>query len=273
MKAMRWRQLFRSIDQHLPVIFRWIGYISGAGVVVGWILKLLEWGNTGPFAYLKDNIQTLWLSAVTFIALSLLFWTSRLHQRFVSGFSDNFRRDLQDNWDFEGPWRITNKTLLVKGSNAGIGGITKVGAQWENYTFTLEAKIINQCLGVIVRAQDLSNYYMFQIWADRIRPHRRATVPVVETETSSSYGGKQQLTPVKSITIWQADPPTPLTRPLINWFKVKVTVRGQSVFLYINEDLVFQKDSFLDIPTGKVGFRNWNSEEAHVRNVKVTLQS
>lgn len=37
-------------------------------------------------------------------------------------------------------------------------------------------------MGVVFRGQDLDNYYMIQIRTDRIVPHRRVAVPVVEKE-------------------------------------------------------------------------------------------
>jgi len=153
------------------------------------------------------------------------------------------------------------------------GGITKIGAQWENYTFTIKARILKECLGVVVRAQDLNNYYMLQIGTDKIRPHRRVAVPVIDTKTSRKPQEASEILPIKYNVGWQIfDPPTPLSHHLDNWFHVRVIVRGQAVSLYINNELVFQRESFLQIPTGKVGFRNGFSEEALVRNVKVILQ-
>jgi hypothetical protein len=275
---MHWKQFFRSIDQYIAFIARWVGYILVMAMALGYVSKFFEWGRQGPFAYLQDSIKVLWLWALTAIVVTLWIWTSRLHRRFVSGFSDNFSGDLRANWDFEGQWRIPEKdTLLVTDSDAG--GITKVGAQWENYTFAFKARIVAECLGVIVRAQDLSNYYMFQIRNDRIRPHRRVAVPVVEADTQPEPEkekppkGASQIRPIKFIVGWQVfDPPTPLSHHLNDWFDVTVVVRGQSVRLYIDDELAFQRESFLQIPTGKVGFRNWGSEEALVRNVRVTLQ-
>jgi len=201
-----------------------------------------------------------------------------MHRRFVSGFSDNFKGDLQANWDFEGLWRIPEKdTLLVTGPaekrDTG-GGITKVGALWENYTFTFKARIIKDCLGVVIRAQDLNNYYMFQIQTDRIRPHRRAAVPVVGPKiTSATLSGAKNV-PIKFKVGWQFfDPPTLLNRQLNDWFDARLIVRGQAVSIYIDDQLMFQRESFLQIPVGKVGFRNAYSEEALVRDVKVVLQT
>lgn len=136
-----------------------------------------------------------------------------------------------------------------------------------------KAHITKRCLGVIIRAQDLSNYYMFQIGIDQIRPHRRVAVPLIVTKNPPQHEETAEVHPIKFNIGWQIfDPPTPLNTRLDNWFDVRVTVRGQAVSLYINNELVFQQESFLQIPTGKVGFRNVSSEEALVKNVRVILQ-
>jgi uncharacterized membrane protein len=271
--SMRCKQLSQAVEKYLDGLVKLVGYITAVALVLSYVSKFFTWGNSGPFAYIRDHIQVLWLVALTVVVLILWIWSGRLRQQLVSGFSDNFKGDLHANWDFEGPWRIPEKgMLLVTGSNAG--GITKVGALWENYTFTFKARIIEDCLGVIVRAQDLNNYYMLQIRTDQIRPHRRATVAMVEMGTSSEGEGVSQPRAIKFTTGWQIfDPPTHLARRLDDWFDVKVTVRGQSVFLYIDDELAFHKDSFLQIPTGKVGFRNMGSEQAHVKDVRVVLLS
>jgi len=274
---MNWNQIFRSIEQRVALIFRYITYAIALAVLIAYISKFFEWGKTGPFVYLKDNVQLLWLLAITTLTATLWIWISRLHRRFVSGFNDNFATDLRTNWDFDGSWRIPEKgTLLVAGPDVRRdtgGGITKIGAQWENYVFTFNARIIKNCLGVVVRAPDLNNYYMLQIQADKIRPHRRVAVPVIETKPSSQQQEAPDFLPIKYNIGWQIfDPPTPLSRKLDSWFYVRVIVRGQAVSLYINNELVFQQESFLQIPTGRVGFRNAFSEEALVRNVRVILQ-
>jgi len=274
---MDWRQVYRKIERPLEFIAKWVGYISALTLAIGFISRFFAWGNSGPFLYLKSNLQTIWLVAATLFIITLWIWVSRLNYRFASRFTDNFSGDLQANWDYEGPWRIAEKnTLLVTGSDAG--GLAKVGATWENYTFTFDARITNTCLGVIVRAQDLNNYYMFQINTDAISPHRRVAIPLIEDEPKQA---EQEQSPdavpqprfVKFRIGWQIfQPPTPITPPLDKWFKARIVVRGESISVYIDDELRYQQDSFLKIPMGKVGFRNYGAESALVRNVQVIVQ-
>jgi hypothetical protein len=315
---MQWKQLYQRIEYPLELLTKWVSYIGTIAILVGVVSQFFAWGSGGPFAYIRDNLQTIWLSVATIAIITLWIWTSRLNRRFVSRFSDNFSEDLKRNWDFEGPWRIVDQnTLLVTGSDAG--GLTKVGASWENYTLSFEARITNHCLGVIVRAQDLNNYYMFQINKDKIRPHRRIAVPVIEEETSKTQSklifrshemsikdkttteiiagdvksdpktkkeaaseslkeqGNQSLQELPNLVnfavAWQIiDPPVPVNPNLDGWFKVRIVVRGEAVSIYLNDELQLQQESFLKLPTGKIGFRNSGKESALVKNVQVRVQ-
>jgi hypothetical protein len=167
----------------------------------------------------------------------------------------------------------------VTGSDEG--GITKVGSRWENYTFSFRARIISKCIGFIVRAQDLNSYYMFQIRPDKIRPHLRVTVPMVLDERTADVkeGAIRIHLPVNYVIKWlyegnNTNPEyhaSPISPELEGWFNVKAEVFGQSIKIWINNELVFQQPALLNIPTGKVGFRNSISEEAYVKDAKVEL--
>jgi len=280
---MRWRTYYKSIEGAGLFVAKWVGILAALVTVFGAIIKAFQWGNKGHFAtilnFFQNQIQIFWLVAVTALLIIVWFWTNGLYQRFVKGFNENFKGNLDDNWDYRGPWRIAEKgTLLVTGSDEG--GITKAGTHWENYAFTFEARIINGCLGVIVRAQDLNNYYMFQIKPEKIRPHRRALVPVIiRDETLSENENKQEVQVLQYLIGWQTEhnntefKSVTISPRLDDWFNGKVVVKGQSIKIYINDNLIYQRPSLLQIPTGKIGFRNSGTEEAYVRNVKVTLQS
>jgi len=268
------RKIFRFSEEYITVVLKWVSTGSGIAVLFGWISSFFEWGNRGPFRYLKENLQVIWYGAITTAVLLLVFWTSLLRRRFKSVFRDNFKGNLQSNWDFKGNWRNPEiGTLLVTGPD-GSGGITKVGAHWENYTFSFKARIVKDSLGVIVRAQDLDNYFMFQIRSDKIRPHRRVAVPMVPVPTQQQPEEETpQMQSVQFNVGWQIfDPGTPLNRTLDAWFNCRITVRGESICIRIDDEIVLQSEFFLKIPTGKVGFRNCGAEEALVKNVKVVLE-
>jgi hypothetical protein len=208
------------------------------------------------------------LISLTLIVIAGVYWIILINRRFLIGYTDGFKKSLNLNWDYKGPWKITDdRTLLVTGSDEG--GITKKGADWENYSFSFKAKILNGRLGVIIRAQDLNNYYMLQINHNSIVPHYRISYPKIKSNT---------LDPLKKLEIeiqvgWQIfnDSVINLSKELTDWFKVCVTTKGQSVSMYIDDNLVFHEDSFLQIPKGKVGFRCDAAERGLIKNAKVRL--
>ena len=279
-----WNSIYRNIEQVGLFIAKWVTIISSIVAVVGGVESFLQWGKKGSFSqltkFLQEKAVIFWLIAITAMLITVLIRTSYLYQRFERGFNDNFKGNLDENWDYVGPWRIVveDRALLVTGSDEG--GITKKGTYWENYTMTFKARIINGCLGVIIRAQDLNNYYMFQIWSDKIRPHRRVAVPVViddKDNKKQNSVGVPVIQAIHNALVWQHDLNTPefssepITPLLEDWFDVKIIVNGRSVGLYINSKLIYDRPTFLQIPAGKVGFRNSINEEALVKNVKVRL--
>jgi len=209
------------------------------------------------------------LISITIIILSLAFWVIVLNRKFFYGFSDNFKRRLNLKWDFIGPWKITDDNILiVTGSDEG--GMTKNGADWENYTFTFKAKINSKCIGVVVRAADLNNYYMLQIGQNQIIPHRRMSYPKIKRAL-----GDHTLIEIEVQTGWQVykDLSVEHNTELNKWFKGTIIVKGQSISLYINGELVLNIESFLQNSKGKIGFRCAGNEVGYIKEVKVRLKT
>lgn len=269
---MTLRTIYATVERPFELLGKWVGFLGLVATIASATLQFLAWGNSGPFLFLRNNLYPIWLGTITVAALLLLTVVSRLNRRFSNRFSDRFWSEPRDNWDFEGPWRLAEKgTLVVTQSDAG--GLSKVGAAWESYTFSFEARIITTCLGVVVRAADLNNYYMLQINPDCVRPHRRVAMPVAAPSPAEAPVNHSTTQPpyITFQVAWEVFESVPITPPLTGWFKVKLVVRGESVQLYIDDQLRFQRDAFVKIPAGKVGFRNAGNEEAYVRNVRVVV--
>ncbi len=275
---MQSRQILESLQRRADVVLKWITYVTALFTLAGWLSGFFSWGNRGFFLLVRAHLASVGWLVIGLSILTLWIRTSRLNRRFIYRFTDDFKGDLKAKWDFEGDWRIAEPgTLLVTGSDAG--GLTKVGALWENYTLSFKACIRQQCLGVIVRGQDLNNYYMFQINKDKIRPHRRVAIPVIDERQFAQIdqqGSPTQLSSALSVrfrTGWQIlEPSIPITPSLEDWFNVKIVVEGESVRIYIDKQLLYQQDSFFKISTGKVGFRNYGSESALIKKVRVTVR-
>jgi hypothetical protein len=271
------KKILQKINDLREAFVGWAAFVAAIVTLIGYISSLFLWGQNKLFVLIQSNSQLLWLGTISLIVMFLWIRVSKLNNRFAGRFTDNFIGDIKAKWDYVGSWRIAEPgTLIVTGSDAG--GITKTGASWENYEFSFEAKIVKSCIGVVIRARDLNNYYMLQIREDMIRPHRRVEIPVVE-ESGNRDRKKQapESQPHQTISFstgWQVfDPPTPINPKLSGWFNVRVVVNGESIRLYINDEIRFQQEAFLKLPTGKVGFRNSQSEFAMVRNVRVVVNS
>lgn len=253
-----------------------IGAITGPLLLfVTFILGLFNLTKLEALENIVAFISKHWIEvSLTSLFLGLLYLTIqyiRLKKQITLVFKDNFKEPLNHNWDFRGDWKITSSHELFI-TNSDEGGMTKKGALWENYIFTFNTKIVNECIGVIIRAQEFDDYYMFQINKEKIRPHRRISHPEFETIIKDG----RPFNTVKSINVgWQVleDSAVPHNIILKDWFEVKFLIKGQSIDIFINNELVFTKEAFLQVSSGKVGFRNSNKEQALIKNVKVQLTS
>jgi hypothetical protein len=260
-------------------VLSWLGLISGALPLLATVLKPIP---LAPLVFIRDHVLTFWVGALSAVAVALLIWVIMLQRRFATRFKENFKKPLNLNWDYQGSWHVGEEGVLTI-TGSPVGGVTKVGALWENYTLSFKAKIIRKCLGVIVRAQDLDNYNMFQILTDRIRPHRRIALPVQAPASQEGEPNREgpptetvmRMVPVPYVVVWQVmdEIATPLSKQLTDWFSIDVTVRGESVQIYIDDEMVFERESLLKIPMGKIGFRNSGNEQALVRDVRVRIQA
>lgn len=256
-------KLWNKIQPYLDVLqkiwwFIWI-FLFGLGFLAKKYI----------FPFSKFFLQNLFLFFIIFVLSSIIIlfiMVFRLHRRFTLGFKDNFRGNLNKNWEFYGDWTIKDKQLSVTNSEAG--GITKVGALWENYSFKFKTKILNRCSGWIVRGADISNYFMFQCRHDVIVPHQRISRPVF-----GQFDEEKKDFKIKGFeTGWYKYEPKTHNKDLKDkWFDVEIKVKGSGVQIYIDNDLVFYDDKLITIPMGKVGFRNWGPEHSLFKKVRVYL--
>lgn len=259
--------LKKILESHLPQqISALLAIVLAVPIIIGWILKLLNLAHELPVSFIINNINSFFNVSIFFAILYLVLSHNRIVRRFNVSFVDKFKGDLNDNWEFTGDWtKVEKKTLCVK--NSEIGGITKIGSLWENYAFEFETKIINNCSSWIIRAKDLNNYFMFQCRKDVIRPHLRLAVQSIQKE-DKNHDSENEITVVSKVG-WHIWDGVPHNANLENWVKVKIQVVGSSVKIWIDNNLVYHDSNKIPFSTGRVGFRNHSTEEAHFRNVKV----
>jgi hypothetical protein len=262
------RQFLDKLKRYWAYALSIVGLIGQLTLLFGFLSSILAWGNKWFSSFIINHYLIIWLSSLTLFIIAGIYWIVLINRRFLIGFTDNFKRSLNLNWDYIGPWKITDdRMLIVTGSDEG--GITKKGADWENYSFSFKAKILNGRLGVVIRARDLNNYYMLQINPKAIVPHYRISYPKIKSTSSDPLKGLE----IEMQTGWQIfnNSVINLSKELTDWFDVNVIVKGQSVSMYIDNNLVFHEDSFLQIPKGKTGFRCDAAERGLIKNVKVRL--
>ncbi|MDD5173480.1 MAG: hypothetical protein PHV48_01465 [Candidatus Omnitrophica bacterium] len=83
------------------------------------------------------------------------------------------RREDKDDWAGEGNFEYfrSDKSYMITHSYSGF--IFQKIFTWTDYRIYFDFQITNKCLGVILRAMNLSNYIMMQINYYGIRPHLR----------------------------------------------------------------------------------------------------
>jgi len=185
----------------------------------------------------------------------------------------------KDDWIGRGifDYRRTNKGFLITESEPGY--IFSKTLSWNDYKYEFDFKILNDCLGVVVRAANLSDYIMFQIRPYGIRPHIRVNGGWAKWEAKESG-----LEFAKNLS-------------LDNWYKCCVTCEKDIINIQIweKDNSIFQRSWSIpherfgfpfpqkdDDPTkttiihfpvnldyGTIGFRNAGNEKALVKNVLV----
>jgi len=261
--------------QFLDKLKRYFAQVLSITGVIGQIISLIGFFSTlskkeafGFLTFFRDNYILLWLISLTLIVIAGSYWILLMNRRFIFGFSDSFSKNPKLNWDFRGSWTIADDNILVI-TGADEGGITKKGADWENYTISFKAKIVNGRLGVIVRANDLNDYYMLQINPNVIVPHQRISIPkIIPNSIDPLLGNK-----IEMQIGWKVydNLVSHLSKELVDWFDVRIKVKDQSVSMFINNRMEFEQDSFLQISKGKIGFRCHGEEKALIKKVKIIL--
>jgi hypothetical protein len=124
------------------------------------------------YMFLKKPGVAFFLSVlITFIATIVLVY-SKISERdfyFIS-----LRRNVdREDWMGDGVFQYerVNRTFAITNSHSGF--IYSKCLTWSDYVFDFEFKILNTSLGVILRATNLSNLIMMQIFANGIKAHIR----------------------------------------------------------------------------------------------------
>lgn len=230
----------------------------------------------GSFYFAQNKVIALFTSVlIIFIALIVILYFRLKGKDFY--FIQFNKREDKDDWLGRGKFEYFREgnCFLITDSESGF--IYSKCLNWSDYNMTFEFKIANSCLGVVVRAINLSNYIMLQIRESGIRPHIRIN------------GGWRA---------WEAEETNlkfPKNLTLDRWYKCVLSCEKDSIGIKLYEDggNVFNREwviphgmiqfEFKEEPEGRavripfpinleygtVGFRNSGTERALTKDVLV----
>ncbi|MDI5962315.1 alpha-L-rhamnosidase-related protein [Streptantibioticus silvisoli] len=166
--------------------------------------------------------------------------------------------DSADAGTMPGDWSVDGGVLDDFGGNAGL---LKQGSGWGDYTTTFDTRIVSNQAGWVVRGQDANNGYVFILNA----ANDTAGTPNTLQEFDL-HGGTY--TSVGSVAL-------PSALAANTWHTVSTTTSGTSVTVSVDQTKVATLDTSSlpsgtsTYPTGTVGLREYNGEEADFRNLSV----
>lgn len=187
----------------------------------------------------------------------------------------------KEDWLGSGVFEYSRSSRSFKITNADPGYVFNKCFAWSNYKMSFEFKIVKDCLGVLLRVVNLSNYVMMQIRRDGIRPHIRVNGAWRIWESKEV----DLVYPKLSLDKWYkciitCDKQTISVKILSkkdNYFDRQWKIpTGSLVFNLRNSDNNEQEDKLnisipfsINLEYGSVGFRNSGKEEALIRNILV----
>lgn len=268
------------------------------------LLKTIGWW-TSVVAFLESSLlqfKVLFLTNILeipvyfwllFLILIYKFYQKSKYVSIVAGeFVDDFSSGL-GNWEYGGEgWKteFEEGKPLLSVSHSSDGGISNKGFNWSDYEFTFRAKVINKSVGWVIRAENRSKYLMIQLNMEkdipRLRLHLRIPplqLPGIEKSYAWMVMQENDLVLDKQIK-------------LLEWFETRIVVLGSNIDVYINgrhvahyfipdpirwsnnvqkkkDEVNIDEETYIasvNYSAGKVGFRCYGDEHAHIQHVKVT---
>lgn len=223
----------------------------------------------------RGHPVSVWLSLLIVFISSLIFIYVKSRERDFYFISFERRKD-KDDWLGKGEFDYDRNNNCFSITNADPGYIYEKTLYWSNYKYELECKIIHNCVGMVVRAINLSNCIMMQIGQNGIRPHIKINGMWKAWEANdANLAFDKQLSLdkwYKYVLICEQD-----------MIKIKIydqnqllfdrewsIPKGALIFLFKNEQQQEITVPFaINLEYGAIGLRNWGEEKALVRNMIV----
>jgi hypothetical protein len=124
------------------------------------------------FKYNNNPQNILLYSLIINLVYLLIIIYLRIRER-DSYFLSFKNRKHKDDWIGAGELDFSRSDQCFSITNSEAGYIFSKCLAWSNYKYSFEFKIINRCLGVLMRSVNLSNCIMMQISTEGVNPHIR----------------------------------------------------------------------------------------------------
>lgn len=228
--------------------------------------------------YFRQSQQVLFYISISIILISLLIIIYlRVKDRSFYFIPLTNRKD-GDEWIGKGVFKYSRVKKCFQISDSDPGYIFSKCFMWSDYDYKFEFKIIGSCIGIVLRAINLSNYVMLQINKNGIRPHIKingAWKWWESNEVDLDFEKKLKLDnwyrcfiscekDVVSIRIYEKnntifDRDWIIPSGQINFIFKKSEDKGESLSIPLS----------LNLEYGTVGFRSSVNEKALIRNVLI----
>lgn len=181
----------------------------------------------------------------------------------------------EKDWVGRGRFAYVRNENCFEVTDSHAGYIFPKTSNWDDYKFECEFKIVNMSLGCIVRAVNLSNYVMYQLFYDRIKPHLRINGEWIVMEENKfeeklkpdKWYGLVIICEKRSIRIAIKEADTTLfdrhfiIPPQMGVVYREIDSKGEETK---RETRLMQN---IDFDFGSVGVRNHGDERAFVKNI------
>lgn len=134
-------------------------------------LVLLYISSVDPYFSNKKEISNV-IQAVIILVSAVVLIYLRVRDKDFYFIPLTSRKD-KDDWIGKGAFDYDRNNNCYSISNSEAGYIYSKCLTWSDCRVSFNFKIIKTCIGIIMRAINLSNYIMLQIQEDGIRPHIR----------------------------------------------------------------------------------------------------
>lgn len=224
----------------------------------------------------RDNVVVFIISVVIFTAsLIFIIYQKTKDKDFYLLPLDKPGKD--SDWVGRGTFRFIRNERCYEITNSSVGFIYPKTSLWDDYYLECDFKILKTSLGVIFRAQNLSNCVMIQIFDNKIKAHLRVNG---EWIVYSDEGTKVNL----GVDGWYK------LRAYCEKRKIRISILSRKneivdrhisipdniavVVKQLSEDSNEAKEEIkqilnVDFDFGSFGFRNFGNESALVKNVFV----